>query len=95
MFMGIKNVLFDLREISNFDCDNAYIFAEIYKLCAENGGKFVLVNPSMQVKEALDFAYLEDVIIYAKSVEEEISIEITETEFITITKDGQIGSRLE
>ncbi len=74
MFMGIKNVLFDLREISNFDCDNAYIFAEIYKLCAENGGKFVLVNPSMQVKEALAFAYLEDVIIYAKSVEEAISI---------------------
>ncbi len=73
IFMGIKNVIFDLREISTFDSDNAYIFADIYKICAENNGKFVLVNPSMPVKEALSFAYLEDVIIYASSIEDAIA----------------------
>lgn len=74
MYTGLKNVLFDLREITTFDTENAYIFADIYKICAENGGKFVLVNPSMHVKEALSFAYLADVIPYANTVEEAVGI---------------------
>lgn len=74
IYTGVKNILFDLREISSFDPENAYIFAEIYKLCAENGGSFVLVNPSNNVKDALSFAYLEDVIKYATSVEEAVAI---------------------
>ncbi len=74
IYTGIKNILFDLREITTFDIDNAYIFAEIYKICAENGGKFVLVNPSLNVKEALSNAYLEDVIPYSNSVEDAVSI---------------------
>lgn len=72
VFTGLKNVIFDLTEVSLFDVDNAYIFAEIYKICSENGGKFILVNPSIKVKEALSFAYLEDVIKYTSSVEEAI-----------------------
>lgn len=74
MYTGLKNVLFDLREVTSFDTDNAYIFAEIYKLCAENGGKFVLINPSLNVREALSFAYLEDVIPYTTSVEDAVSL---------------------
>lgn len=74
MYTGAKNILFDLREITSFDTENAYIFADIYKICAENGGKFVLVNPSMNVREALSFAYLEDIIPYANSVEDAVSI---------------------
>lgn len=74
MYTGLKNVLFDLKEIANFDTENAYIFADIYKICAENGGKFVLVNPSLHVREALSFAYLEDVIPYTTSVEEAVSL---------------------
>ncbi len=74
MYTGMNNVLFDLREINTFDIDNAYVFADIYKTCAKNGGKFVLVNPSSTVKDALSFAYLEDVIPYANSVEEAVSI---------------------
>ena len=80
MYTGLKNVLFDLREITTFDTENAYIFADIYKICAENGGKFVLVNPSMHVKEALSFAYLEDVIPYANTVEEAVGILSEQTE---------------
>ena len=50
------------------------IFADIYKLCAENGGKLVLTNPSNQVKEALSFAFLEDVIPCANSIEKAVSL---------------------
>ena len=73
IYTGIKHVLFDLRKITNFDSDNAYVFADIYKTCAENGGKFVLVNPSMEIKEALSTAYLEDIIPYETSVEGAVS----------------------
>ena len=76
MYTGLKNVLFDMREVSAFDAENTYIFAEIYKICAENGGKFVLVNPSLNVREALSFAYLEDVIPYANTVEEAVNLMI-------------------
>ena len=69
LFPGIKHVLFDLKKITTFDIDNAYVFANIYKACAEQGGIFILVNPSIAVKEALSSAYLEDVIPYATSVE--------------------------
>jgi len=74
LYLGIKNVLFDLKDVTSFDSDNAYIFADIYKICTEKGGKFILINPSMLIKEALSFAYLEDVIIYAKSIEDAIAI---------------------
>lgn len=74
VFSGLKNVIFDLTEVALFDVDNAYIFAEIYKTCSENGGRFILVNPSLKVKEALAFAYLEDVIKYASSIDEALSM---------------------
>ncbi len=78
MYMGLKNIVFDLKEISVFDSDNAYIFADIYKICAENGGKFILVNPSINVREALSFAYLEDVIPYRNSIEDAITLIMNE-----------------
>lgn len=74
IYSGFKNVIFDLSSIVTFDVENAYIFADIYKICAENGGKLVLVNPSVNIKEAMDFAYLTDVIPYANSIEEATSL---------------------
>lgn len=71
---GVKNVLFDLHEITTFDTENAYIFADIYKICAENGGKFVLLNPSNDVKEALSFAYLDGIIPIVSTVEEAVNL---------------------
>ncbi len=75
---GIKHVIFDMREILAFDIDNAYIFADIYKACAEKGGKFIIINPSPDVKEALSFAYLEDVIPCTASVESAVEIALKE-----------------
>lgn len=79
IYTGVKHVIFDLKEITAFDADNVYIFADIYKMCAENGGKFILINPSVKVKEALAFAYLEDVIPCKNSVEEAVSLVIEQT----------------
>lgn len=70
IYNGLKNVIFDLSDIVTFDVENAYIFAEIYKICAENKGKFILVNPSSKIKDALEFAYLTDVIPFAVSVDD-------------------------
>ena len=80
MLTGIKHVLFDMKKITTFDIDNAYIFADIYKICAEGGGSFVLVNPSMDVKEALSSAYLEDIIPYETSVEGAVTRILKDTE---------------
>ena len=63
-----------MTEVVLFDIDNAYIFAEIYKICSENGGMLTLVNPSVKVKEALSFAYLEDVIKCAASADEAAAV---------------------
>ena len=62
------------RIFLSFDTDNAYVFADIYKLCAENNGKFVIVNAPSCVREALSFAYLEDVIPQADSVEDGVKL---------------------
>ena len=78
VYSNAKNILIDLREINTFDVDNVYIFADIYKICAENNGKLVLINPSNQVKEALSFAFLEDVIPCTNSIEQAVSIVIGE-----------------
>lgn len=72
LYTGIKNILFDLKDVTSFDLDNAYIFADLFKLCSENNAKFILVNPSKDIKEALSFAYLDDLIPVAGNTEEAI-----------------------
>ncbi len=73
LYTGIKHIIFDLKDISKFDLDNAYIFADVFKLCSENKGDFILVKPSNNIKEALAFAYLEDLIPVASSVDEAVA----------------------
>lgn len=79
IYSNANNILIDLREINTFDVENVHIFADIYKLCAESGGKLVLVNPSNKVKDALAFAFLEDVIPCVNSIEQAVSLVIEET----------------
>ena len=66
---GYKNVLLNLEQVSTFDPDNAYVFAEIYKICAGNSGLFAMVNPSDKIKDALSFAYLDGIIPLFYSIE--------------------------
>ncbi len=80
-YTGVKHVLFDLKEITSFDEENANFFSEIYKICTENKGRFIIINPPTCIQEALSFAYLEDIIPISNSVEEAVSI-ISEAENI-------------
>lgn len=82
VYSNAKNILLDLREINTFDVDNVHVFADIYKLCAENGGKLILINPSNNVRDALSFAFLEEVIPCVESIEKAVSIVIGEEDTI-------------
>jgi anti-anti-sigma regulatory factor len=66
---GFPNVLINLEKVAVFDNDNTYILAEIYKLCQNSGGSFLLINPSEKIKEAMAFAYLEGMIPVLSSIE--------------------------
>lgn len=72
IYNGLNKVIFDLSDIVTFDVENAYIFAEIYKICAENNGKFIFVNPSNSIQDAMEFAYLTDVIPFYPSVDDAV-----------------------
>ncbi|MDD3236489.1 MAG: response regulator [Candidatus Gastranaerophilales bacterium] len=62
VLVGCKNIILNLEQVTSFDPDNAYVFAEIYKICAGNEGVFAIANPSEKVKKALSFAYLDGII---------------------------------
>ncbi|MCR5261931.1 MAG: response regulator [Candidatus Gastranaerophilales bacterium] len=66
---GFPNVLINMEKVAVFDNDNTYILAEIYKLCQNSGGSFLLINPSEKIKEAMAFAYLEGMIPVLNSIE--------------------------
>jgi DNA-binding NarL/FixJ family response regulator len=66
---GINNIVMNLEKVMIFDQDNTYIFAEIYKICQNAGGTFLLVNPSEKIKDALASAFLEGVIPVFSSLE--------------------------
>ena len=72
LYNGLKNILLDLKEIATFDVENAYIFTDLFRICADNQGTLILVNPSRSIKEVLEFAYLIDIIPCAYSIEDAI-----------------------
>lgn len=73
LFTDIKHIVFDLRTVTEFDKDNAYIFADIFKIVAERNGAFILLNPSADIKEALSFAYLDGIIPVLTTTEEAVN----------------------
>lgn len=66
---GYPHIVLNLEKVMVFDMDNTYIFAEIYKLCQNSSGSFLLITPSEKIKEALASAYLEGVIPVFATVE--------------------------
>lgn len=57
-----SEILLDLSKVFLFDKENVNIFVDIFKLCSQNNIKCSIVNPSDVIKNALNFAYLNDVI---------------------------------
>lgn len=70
---GKANVILNLEKVMVFDQDNTYFFAEIYKICQNAGGSFLLIKPSEKIKEALASAYLEGIIPVFHSVNEAVN----------------------
>lgn len=62
LLAGVKNIILNLKDIQTFPFEYTQLFTEMYRKCNEAGGTFIILSPSSIVKEALQFAYLEDVI---------------------------------
>lgn len=56
---SVVNIVLNFENILNFEDDNAYVFAEIYRICNSAGGSCLLLRPSERIKEVLASAYLE------------------------------------
>ena len=62
LLAGVKNIILNLKDIQTFPFEYTQLFTEMYRKCSEVGGTFIILSPSTIIKEALKFAYLEDVI---------------------------------
>lgn len=73
VYTGYNNIIFNMENIKIFDEENTTIFTEIYKLCDTKGGKFSMVKISDAVKNALQDAFLDEVIPVYNSVDVAVS----------------------
>ena len=73
IYTGYVNIIFNMENIKIFDDMHTKKFTELYKLCDEKGGKFVLVNISDSVKNALTDAFLDTLIPIYSSVDLAVS----------------------
>ena len=71
--MGYNNIVFNMENIKIFDDENTITFTELFKLCNEKGGKFILVRISDAVRVALADAFLDTLIPSFSSVDLAIS----------------------
>lgn len=73
VYMGYNNIVFNMENIKIFDDENTITFTELFKLCNEKGGKFILVRISDAVRVALADAFLDTLIPSFSSVDLAIS----------------------
>ncbi|MBQ2872167.1 response regulator [bacterium] len=74
LLTGVQNIILNLKEIKTFPVDYSKLFTDVYRKCSAAGGKFILLSPSATVKEALEFAYLNDVITVVDLAEEAFAL---------------------
>ncbi|GBF23335.1 ATP-dependent protease Lon [Candidatus Gastranaerophilus sp. (ex Termes propinquus)] len=69
---GRSNVVFNMEHIKIFSDNYASIFAEVYKATSSKGGMFIIIKPSDDVKKALNYVFLNNVISIFDTVESAI-----------------------
>ncbi len=69
---GKPNIIFDMEHIKIFSDKYASIFAQVFKIAGSSGGTFVIVNPSKDIINALQFVFLNNVIKTFFSIEEAV-----------------------
>jgi len=74
LLSGVRNIILNLKEIKTFPNEHARLFTEVYRKCSEVGGKFILLSPSTPIKEALEYAYLDEVITVVELAEDAFAL---------------------
>lgn len=73
LYTGFKNIIFNMENIKIFDEEHTGFFTELYKMCKEKGGQFMLVKISDSVKSALADAFLDNLIPTFSTVDAAVS----------------------
>ncbi len=73
LFTGYVNIIFNMENIKIFDDEYTGVFTELYKMCKEQGGQFMLVKISDSVKDALADAFLDTLIPIYSTVDAAVS----------------------
>ncbi len=69
---GKPNIIFDMENIKIFSDKFAAVFAQVYKTANQAGGHFVIVKPSRDIMNALQYVFLNNVIRTFYSIEEAV-----------------------
>ncbi len=69
---GKPNIIFNLEHIKIFSDRYASIFADVYKTTSQKDGLFILVKPCEDVKKALNYVFLNNIIHVFDTIEEAV-----------------------
>jgi len=69
---GKPNIIFDMENVKIFSDKFAAVFAQVYKTASSANGNFVIVKPSKDIVNALQFVFLNNVIKTFYSIEEAV-----------------------
>jgi len=69
---GRQNIIFNMEHIKIFSDVYSNIFAEVYKSTSSKDGIFALVKPSEDVKQALNYVFLNNVIYSFDTIEDAV-----------------------
>lgn len=76
---GKPNIIFNLEHVKIFSDRYASIFADVYKTTSQKDGLFILVKPCEDIKKALNYVFLNNVIHIFDTIEEAVEfIELNE-----------------
>jgi len=68
------NIVLNVEKLKSFDEEFVSIFSEIYKMCQNSQGKFVILSPSKEIENHLKNAFLNGVIKTANSINDAIAL---------------------
>ena len=79
---GKNNIIFNMEHIKIFSDNYANLFSEVFKAVSAKDGSFVIVKSCDDVKKALEYVFLSDVIPIFETLEEAVEyIEINNINF--------------
>ena len=78
---GKTNIIFNMEHVKIFSDTYSNLFSEVYKAVSAKEGVFVIVKPCEDIKKALEYVFLTDVIPTFETIEE--AIEFVEMNSIT------------